>query len=319
MQDRQSLYSQVTDRVIAELEEGRLPWVQPWDAAACGTTSVRLAARYPAFFELAEPRPISIEKLLDSADALDDDDALVLLTPGSDKTHGFIWAITRSGGAWGEIAIDGKDLADAVLAFRNGLDLASGYDAMPATTGDSADFDVAAALGLYRALFGSSDVAKVLAAKKHWILAPQGSLLSLPFAALVTEQPNSSSGAVTVAGRLRQVSWLGIERSLSILPMVSSLTSRARLRSSSATTQFFGVGDPSFEGPKEGRPSPIEQYFGDRGGHARRVQDLPALPGTRAEIEALEDREQQLALWRRRGKRAFEDAAEQAEARLSGL
>ena len=28
-----SLYDQVTDRIIAELEEGRLPWVQPWDRA----------------------------------------------------------------------------------------------------------------------------------------------------------------------------------------------------------------------------------------------------------------------------------------------
>lgn len=32
-----------------------------------------------------------------------------------------------------------------------------------------------------------------------------------------------------------------------------------------------------------------------------------------------DDREQQLVLWRRRGKRAFEDAAEQADARPSGL
>ncbi|MBY8828845.1 ArdC family protein [Hephaestia mangrovi] len=34
--ERQSLYAEVTARVIAELEQGRLPWVQPWDAAACG-------------------------------------------------------------------------------------------------------------------------------------------------------------------------------------------------------------------------------------------------------------------------------------------
>lgn len=33
---RQSLYAEVTNRVIAELEQGRLPWVQPWDGAACG-------------------------------------------------------------------------------------------------------------------------------------------------------------------------------------------------------------------------------------------------------------------------------------------
>ena len=32
---RQSLYAEVTQRVIAELEEGRLPWVQPWDSSSC--------------------------------------------------------------------------------------------------------------------------------------------------------------------------------------------------------------------------------------------------------------------------------------------
>ncbi|WP_066586716.1 ArdC family protein [Sphingomonas pruni] len=36
--NRQSLYAEVTSRVIAELEAGRLPWVQPWDSAACGCT-----------------------------------------------------------------------------------------------------------------------------------------------------------------------------------------------------------------------------------------------------------------------------------------
>ena len=36
--ERASLYSEVTSRIIAELEEGRLPWVQPWDRAACGCT-----------------------------------------------------------------------------------------------------------------------------------------------------------------------------------------------------------------------------------------------------------------------------------------
>jgi len=33
--ERQSLYGEVTVKIIAELEEGRLPWVQPWDAARC--------------------------------------------------------------------------------------------------------------------------------------------------------------------------------------------------------------------------------------------------------------------------------------------
>ncbi len=32
---RSALYQEVTNRIIAELEAGRFPWVQPWGAAAC--------------------------------------------------------------------------------------------------------------------------------------------------------------------------------------------------------------------------------------------------------------------------------------------
>src|SRR5450631_618448 len=32
--DRTSLYSEITDKIIAELEGGRVPWVQPWGTAA---------------------------------------------------------------------------------------------------------------------------------------------------------------------------------------------------------------------------------------------------------------------------------------------
>ncbi|MBT0669774.1 DUF1738 domain-containing protein [Novosphingobium profundi] len=37
-ENRQSLYGEVTNRIIADLEEGRVPWVQPWDAARCPVT-----------------------------------------------------------------------------------------------------------------------------------------------------------------------------------------------------------------------------------------------------------------------------------------
>lgn len=33
--NRTSLYAEVTDRIIAEMEEGNLPWVQPWDSSLC--------------------------------------------------------------------------------------------------------------------------------------------------------------------------------------------------------------------------------------------------------------------------------------------
>lgn len=33
-EDRRSLYAEITDKIIAELEAGRIPWVQPWGTAA---------------------------------------------------------------------------------------------------------------------------------------------------------------------------------------------------------------------------------------------------------------------------------------------
>jgi antirestriction protein ArdC len=32
--DRASLYTEITDKIIAELEAGQVPWVQPWGTAA---------------------------------------------------------------------------------------------------------------------------------------------------------------------------------------------------------------------------------------------------------------------------------------------
>ncbi len=41
---KQSLYQEVTDRIIAELERYRVPWVQPWGRAKAGLGLPRNAA-----------------------------------------------------------------------------------------------------------------------------------------------------------------------------------------------------------------------------------------------------------------------------------
>ena len=40
--DRTSLYTEITDKIIAELEAGRFPWVQPW-----GTASIKAPLAMP--------------------------------------------------------------------------------------------------------------------------------------------------------------------------------------------------------------------------------------------------------------------------------
>ena len=46
--ERGSLYAEVTARVIAELEAGRLPWVQPWDSADRAGAKPLIHGRMPA-------------------------------------------------------------------------------------------------------------------------------------------------------------------------------------------------------------------------------------------------------------------------------
>jgi antirestriction protein ArdC len=40
--DRPSLYQEITDKIVAELEAGRVPWVQPW-----GTVAVKASLTMP--------------------------------------------------------------------------------------------------------------------------------------------------------------------------------------------------------------------------------------------------------------------------------
>ncbi|MGA8379766.1 MAG: ArdC-like ssDNA-binding domain-containing protein [Stellaceae bacterium] len=41
--DRTSLYAEITDKIIAELEAGRVPWVQPWGTDGPASGFARLA------------------------------------------------------------------------------------------------------------------------------------------------------------------------------------------------------------------------------------------------------------------------------------
>ncbi|AEG50364.1 domain of unknown function DUF1738 [Sphingobium chlorophenolicum L-1] len=42
---RVNLYDEVTAQIIAELDAGRFPWVQPWDSSACGGPGLPMNAR----------------------------------------------------------------------------------------------------------------------------------------------------------------------------------------------------------------------------------------------------------------------------------
>jgi CHAT domain-containing protein len=113
-------------------------------------------------------------------------------------------------------------------------------------------FDVTEAYRLFQGLFGP--VAADVMAAKHLIYEPDGALISLPVAALVTADP---AAVVAAAGDAepdyRKVAWLGAKvDSALVLSAASFMQSRA-FAPSQATQSFLGFADPSTPGRSDAR------------------------------------------------------------------
>lgn len=265
-----------------------------------------LATEFPRFFDMLAPRPMTVAELRGTEDAqplLGGNEALILLMPPKGEMPGIVWAVSRERIAWAPIAASEAELREdlthlhAMLdgrgATRGGTDTAPDRGAFNLTdsTPDSAGFDRDFAHRLYLKLFGDPAIEAVIGDKAEWILAPQGLLLSLPFAPLVTEAPTGGRAGDADPAALRATAWLGTHRALSVTPSVSSLRAVRRSADTSAPHAdfpFFGLGDPAFgggAGPDRGAPD--ADLFRSAPTNPDLVRRLPRLPGTRHEIEAL--------------------------------
>ena len=56
--DRNSLYQEITDKIIAELEQGRVPWVQPWASVSARRSACRTMPPPAALQRHQYPDPV---------------------------------------------------------------------------------------------------------------------------------------------------------------------------------------------------------------------------------------------------------------------
>ncbi|MGZ2257503.1 tetratricopeptide repeat protein [Roseobacter sp. A03A-229] len=288
-------------------EEGRLSGAVASErlqalANVAESAAESLRTAFPAFFELINPESVPLARLTGSESALlHEDQALILFLPGTGSTvssqpitsDGFVWAVTRTGAAWARIEGDERALAEMIAGLRNEVDpvqwtvaslrapISPQEDVGQAVHG----FDLDRANALYRALFGNAEIARLIADKPRWIIAPQGPLLSLPFGALVTSL--GPEGAPKPA----EINWLGTERALSILPSLQLLDRPASSSELGASTiaeaNYIGFGDPVFSG-KPGRLRTADISLGPSvEQRLSAVRRLPRLPGTRDEVLAV--------------------------------
>ncbi len=234
-----------------------------------------LAERFPSYADLAQPRILAPDAL---ARLLARDEALVSIVPT--RFAVFVSAVTASGervlhaSRWTDAELDRR-----VAALRRTLDVGSAGRVPP--------FDFRVAHELYRELL--APVESLVPADGSLIVAAQGSLASLPMAALVTAE----------AGDAASAPWLVRRFAVTQLPSASSLSALRRsgraAQGAARPMSMLGFGDPQFgAGAAAGGPVRVlavgdgaraaATFSADRG---FRYAQMPPLPDTREELRAI--------------------------------
>jgi CHAT domain-containing protein len=244
------------------------------DRAAAGEALAAAAAalrdQLPDVFATLRPEPVSLAEVAGGggkAALLRKDEALVLLYPGmpdarGEMSRGIAFAVTREGSAWAEIPIDGADLTRIVGTLDGQLADSKHSGLTILEAGENPDtylrYDRAAAYRVYQALFGDPAIAALLQGKERWIVVPEGPLLALNFAALVTRPPPGGAAGDIDPATLRATTWLGLERIVAVAPSVDAVrTARRTANPARASGKFYGMGDPAFRGVADPAPKPL--------------------------------------------------------------
>jgi CHAT domain-containing protein len=257
----------------------------------------QIKAKAPLYWDYRSPTPLSATALQSKtgADAslLRTDEALltVLVAEGRDK--GLMFALTKDHLAWAQLGLTGDEIKVRVNQLRSQIDPdAYGLGDIGVNPGP---FNRQAAFELHQALLGDDAIQKVIKDKSVLLFVPSGPLTSLPPALLITAPP--TGGADTDPETLRATSWLLRRYAVGLLPAVSSLRTLREGASADrphASDPLLAFADPDFvrrraagkPGTKRGQRG-FAGYFRDGVPLAEALDELPQLPGTRIEGEAL--------------------------------
>lgn len=230
-----------------------------------------LTTKFPAFTALASPGPIALGKMQEK---LKPKDALVTYLLG--RKESFALLIKKTDLHIARIPSGERSLATSVQTLRKGLQ---------PQAGGLGDFDVAEAYDLYNQVL--EPFSKQLEDTNHLIVNATGALASLPFAVLVTEEPENNIQKLTSS-----TPWLSRKFAISYVSSVQAFVAlRSRDRSSVAPRAFFGIGNPRLEGAPGISTGSLDKLAGDCRSElpapAEMVRALATLPDTGKEIQAV--------------------------------
>ena len=249
-----------------------------------------LGARFPDDAVLINPKTPGHQAI---QRALGSDEALVSFY--FTERRGLVFVVPKSGPVTlVDTALTRSALAERIKHLRAALE----PDA--ATVGDIPAFDVGAAWALYRDLLhparGVLDGAARLVVVNHAIMG------QLPLAVLPVEEPDAAADDESLFAEYRKVPWLAGRWSTAVVPSEASFIAGRSVPASPRTRrELVAFGDPAFA---PGQPERIEEAsvvsHETRGLRLRRrsapatldlrragLPDLPPLPDTRDEVEAI--------------------------------
>ncbi|MCW1402031.1 CHAT domain-containing protein [Novosphingobium sp. MW5] len=228
----------------------------------------QLTRLIPGYAALTSVQPTSLERAQASLGA-----RRGMVIYGRDESGLFVFAVTAKGTAHARSGISPRRLAELQQAVRGSIE--QGLESNGTTP-----FDRKAGHELYLALF-PDPVRKLLAGVDEIDVLANGSLASLPFAALVTEAPR---GRDDDPKALRATKWLATRHAVAV-PIGLGAEKPANEAQPSARN-FAGIGAPSL-GPaaRLASRSAVRLRNGDTSGDA--LRELASLPGAERELTAM--------------------------------
>jgi CHAT domain-containing protein len=246
--------------------------------------------KFPDYVELVEPKPASIER---TQRLLKTDE--VLVSWYFSENAGYVWAISKQGAQFSQLAIGRKQMAKQVAQLRKALDPGvSTIDEIP-------PFDVALAFKFYQEILAPVEAS--FKGKKVMLVVPHAELGQLPISLLVTQATNqpAKGGAIAFTG-YKSVPWLTRDIAVAQVPSVTALTALRSLPEGNPNRKsFVGFGDPYFSSAQEksaqkigsiqlttrGIPLKLRNVPKISGVSSAELALLPRLPDTSLEIEEI--------------------------------
>ena len=194
-----------------------------------------LAEKFPAYAELVNPRPATVER---AQAALRPGEALLATYVGEERTY--VWAVPKMGpAAFAVVPLGNAAIAASVATLRKAPD--SGVRRLQ----DLPAFDVVAAHDLYRQIL--EPVKAGWESASSLIVVAHGPLARIPWSLLPTRATSLGPERAPLFSNYRAIPWLIRTHAVTVVPSVATLVAlRALPPGDPQRRPFVGFGDPYF-------------------------------------------------------------------------